>query len=137
LGLVKSISPDQDSHIVSRTITINCDRRDSFGLYKMGVAAAVMPLKGFLDEEWIPLPHIQASRSALRHGVADGKRRARHLRCRAGVGMSGRSGRSVKARSDRSRGRTSPVESVCVHLDTPGAVAVAREVHRAIEAYLS
>jgi lactam utilization protein B len=29
------------------------------------------------------------------------------------------------------------VESVCVRSDTPGAVAVAREVHRAIEAYLS
>jgi 5-oxoprolinase (ATP-hydrolysing) subunit A len=46
--------------------------------------------------------------------------------------------REGKVRSVTGKDVPVVVESVCVlHSGTPGAVAVAREVHRAIEAYLS
>ena len=43
MGLVERISPGQDSHTVSRAITINCGMGESFGLYKMGDDAGIMP----------------------------------------------------------------------------------------------
>jgi lactam utilization protein B len=45
--------------------------------------------------------------------------------------------REGKVRSVTGKDVPVVVESVCVHSGTRGAVAVAREVHRAIEAYLS
>ncbi len=72
MGLVEGIFPGQDSHPVSRPITINCDMGESFGLYKMGDDAGVVPkeltaaiihqvgaLEGFLDEEGMALSHIK------------------------------------------------------------------------------
>ena len=44
--------------------------------------------------------------------------------------------REGKVRSVTGKDVAVVVESVCVHSDTPGAVAVAREVHRAVEEYL-
>jgi lactam utilization protein B len=112
LGLVESISPGQDSYSVSRTITINCDMGESFGLCKMGDAAAIMPYVtlanvacGFHASD--PLVMRRAVRLAKERGV----------RVDAHPALPDHQGFGRRAMR--------------------GAVAVAREVPRAIEAYLS
>ncbi len=242
---------------MSRPITINCDMGESFGLYKMGDDAGIMPyitlanvacgfhasdplvmrrtvrlakergvrvgahpslpdlqgfgrremriepeeltaaiiyqvgaLKGFLDEEGMALSHIKPH-GAL-YGMASRTESVAHAICDAarvfGVALLGMAGttqeavyerrgipfvrefyadldyddtgnliitrehaavdadaaaartlraiREGKVRSVTGKDVAVVVESVCVHSDTPGAVAVAREVHRAVEEYL-
>jgi 5-oxoprolinase (ATP-hydrolysing) subunit A len=239
------------------TITINCDMGESFGLYKMGDDAGIMPyitlanvacgfhasdpavmrqtvhlakergvavgahpslpdlqgfgrremkiepeeltasiiyqvgaLRGFLDEARIPLSHIKPH-GAL-YGMASRSEEVAHAICDAaevfGVSLLGMAGtaqervyksrgipfmrefyadldyddggnliitrehaavdpgaaaartlraiREGKVRSTSGKDVTVVVESVCVHSDTPGAVAVARAVRSALEEYL-
>ena len=122
---------------MSHAVSINCDKGESFGLYKMG-AAATMPyctvrlakergvrvgaLRGFLDREGMPLSHIKPH-GAL-YGMASRTESVAHAICGAaqvfGAALLGMAGTMQEA----------------VH-DAEAAAARTSEVHRAIEAYLS
>ena len=100
--------------------TINCDMGKGFGLYRMGDDAALMPL---IDLANVACGFHGSDPSIMRATVQlAAKARERTLRAlRDGV-VTTTAGQDIAVKA----------KTVCVHSDTPNAVAIAAELARAL-----
>jgi len=133
---------------VSRAITINCGMGESFGLYKMGDDAGIMPHITLANAGCgFHRPHGalygMASRTeSVAHAIYGDTASIIITREHAAVDPAPAASRTQRAIREGNvpsvNGEDVPVvESVCVHSDTPGTVAVAREVRRAFELHVA
>jgi 5-oxoprolinase (ATP-hydrolysing) subunit A len=112
-----------------------CDAAEVFGVSLLGMAGTaqerVYKSRGipFMREFYADLDYDDSGNLIItrEHAAVDPE---------AAAGRTLRAIREGKVRSTSGKDVTVVVESVCVHSDTPGAVAVARAVRSALEEYL-